>query len=672
MTAAIAFLGYLAAADAGHALGLSLAPTLIWPAAGVALAAVYLAGPEAVAAVFLAEFVFIFFENAYPLWVALALGLASALAAAEAAWLLRRFAFHTGFARLSDAYLFIGTVILSAAIVPTVGIGSLVLAHQIPLSAARSAWGSWYVGVLFSLLIVGSFLLRWLPKLSFSRTRREWIEIIAVEGAVAALALVIFATPYGNLGGVPILYLLLLPLFWTALRLGPRMTTLALALVAVISVVGSIARFPGGTLPAAVFAIELLIAVLAIIFIITMAIAEERKDATATLRRQLVRLEALLDKVRREDEAKNDFIALLAHELRNPLAPLLSSLELVRLTEADQRTRSTVNAMRGRVRTMARLLDDLLDLSRIERRTLSLSTEQIDLCAVARRAAETTEPLWREKRQRFEALLPAEPVGVEGDPVRLEQVVVNLLVNAHKYTGEGGRITLTLAPEGAQAQLSVADTGVGILPEALAAIFAPFSQGEPGKRVGGLGIGLALSRHLVEMHGGTLEARSEGVNRGSEFVVRIPLLPESGRLPRKDRTRELKRLAPARPLSILVIDDNRAAADALVALLAHVGHQAHAAYDGASGIKKAERLKPAAVILDIGLPDLSGYEVAGTLKEHGLEAVLIALTGFGQAEDKRKALAAGFSYHLVKPIGLADLAPVLREVARKRRPKLKR
>jgi signal transduction histidine kinase/CheY-like chemotaxis protein len=667
MAAVIIFLGYLVAADAGNALAHSIAPTLIWPAAGVALAGAYLAGVEAIVAIFLAEFVFIFFVVSYPLPVALALGAASALQAGEAAWLLRRFSFHSGFARLADAYVFIGVAIVSAAIVPTIGVGALIGAHVVAWSDASARWGSWYVGVLVSLVVVGTLLLRWLPKLSFTRSRRDWIEIGVSLALALALALVVFATPYGNLGGIPLLYLLLLPLFWIALRLGPRITTLALAMTALIAVVSSIARFPRGTLPAAIFAIELLIVVLALIFIVTMAIAEERKDATATLRRQLGRLEILLDKVRGEDEAKNDFIALLAHELRNPLAPLLSSLELVRLTEADQRTKSAVNAMRGRVRTMARLLDDLLDLSRIERRSLSLAIERADLVAIAGRAAETAEPLWKERRQRFTARFPDSPLEIEGDPVRLEQVIVNLLTNASKYTGAGGQVTLALGREDGCATISVADTGVGILPEMLPQIFAPFSQGEPGKRIGGLGIGLALSRELVGMHHGSIEAKSDGLDRGSEFIVRLPLSAGGAAAPRRDRARELKRLAPASPLSILIIDDNRAAADALAALLAHVGHAVETAYDGVSGVKKAARGRPAAVILDIGLPDLSGYEVARELKEAGLEAPLIALTGFGQAEDRRKALAAGFSYHLVKPVGLADLEPVLREIAKKKK-----
>jgi signal transduction histidine kinase/ActR/RegA family two-component response regulator len=664
---ALTFLGYLAAADAGHALGLSIAPTLIWPAAGIALAAAFVSGAEAVAAVFLAQFVFVFFVAGYALPVALALAAASALQAAEAAWLLRRFSFNSGFSRLFDACLFIGVALVCAAITPTLGVAAFAAAHLLPLGALRASWGEWYVGELFSLLVVAPLLLRWLPKPVFSRSRREWVESGIALALVAALTFVIAATPYGSLGGVPLIYVLLLPLFWIALRLGSRMTTLALALLALIAVVGAISRSGASGLAEAVFGTELLVAVLAVIYLIAASLAEERNDATATLHIQLLRLERALEKIRDEEEAKNGFIALLAHELRNPLAPLLSSLELIRLSGSDQATRHSVNAMRGRVRTMARLLDDLLDLSRIERRALSLTTERADLATIARRAIETAEPLWKAKRQRFAAELPARPLEVTADPTRIEQVIVNLLTNAHKYTPAGGAITLSLALEGEEAVLRVADTGAGIAPEMREQIFAPFSQGEPGRRVGGLGIGLALSKELVDMHGGRITAESAGIERGSEFVVCLPCAQGAAPAARPERARELKRLpALTSPLSVLIVDDNRAAADALAALLAHVGHAPETAYDGASGIKKAKRLAPAAVILDIGLPDLSGYEVAARLAREAPGSALVALTGFGQEEDRRKSLAAGFSYHLVKPVGLADLEPVLREIAKTR------
>ncbi|MGH7175408.1 MAG: ATP-binding protein [Minisyncoccia bacterium] len=664
LRAALVFLSCLAADDAGHALHLSIAPTLILPAAGIALAAAYLGGIESLAAIFFAEFVFAFFALGYAAPVALALGAFSALQAGVAITLLRRFAFHTGLARLRDAYLLIAIILACSAIVPTFSIALKLGTGLLPLSAVRSAWGNWYVGEIFSLLIVTPFLFRWLPKLSFTRSRREWFEIALVQGAIVLFSFLIFATPYGVIGSVPLIYLLLLPLFWVALRLGPRMMTLSLFLTAAIAITGSLARFPSATLASSLFSIELLIIVLAIIFLVIVTIAEERRAATATLRRQLLRLEVALENIRGQDKAKNDFIALLAHELRNPLAPLLSSLELVRLTEASAATRAAVNAMRGRVRTMARLLDDLFDLSRIEHRTLSLTKEPVDLRAIAARAIETAEPLWEKKRQHFEAHLPTEPVEVFGDPVRLEQVVVNLLTNANKYTDEGGHVTLSVAREGAEATLEVADNGAGIALDMLERIFRPFAQGEPGLRVGGLGIGLALSKELVVMHSGTIEARSAGTDQGSAFTVRLPL--EQGRkLHSHSRSRALKHLAPTSPLRLLIVDDNRAAADTLAALLTHLGHTVTVAYDGESGIRKVKREWPAAAILDIGLPDLSGYEVAKRLKESGSDVSLIALTGFGQAEDKRRAFDAGFSYHLVKPVGLADLEPVLRAIAKK-------
>jgi signal transduction histidine kinase len=663
------FLAYLAGADAGHALGAAIAPTLIWPPAGIALAAVLLTGEWALGAIGLAAFVFEFFINHYALLPALALALANVVQVLLAARTLRQLSFNAQFARLSDAFMLIAVSIGAAAVVPTLGSITLYLDGHLAYAQLSSIWGSWYVGELLSLLVLTPFLVRWLPKFSFKRTREEWFEIAAAIVATATISILIFCTPYGVIDGVPLIYVLLMPLIWIGLRMGPRIMTLALFLMSTIGIAGTIVRASPGTIVTTLFSIELLFSILTILFMFLVALAEERKRATHALRRQLLRLEDALEKIRDEDQAKSDFLAVLAHELRNPLAPLLSSLELLRLTETSPKALESVNAMRGRVRTMARLLDDLLDVTRITHGKLVLRKEPIDLAAVVRRAIETTEPELALHRHTFKADLPKKPLFMLADPVRIEQVVVNLLNNAAKYTEDGGEIRLTLEGQGKEGILTVKDTGVGIVPSMLEQIFEPFRQGAPAKRMSrGLGIGLALSKNLVELHDGTIEARSGGPGTGSVFVVRLPLTkaPTGAGVHANERSRQIKQIRTAKtPLTVLIVDDNKPAADALMALLKHIGHKAYAAYDGASGIERAGSLKPHAIILDIGLPDMEGYEVARRLKMAGTKATLIALTGYGQKEDKQEALDAGFAYHLTKPVGLVDVEAILRTVSPK-------
>lgn len=663
---ALIFLAFFFSADAGNALRVVTAPTLIWPAAGIALTAVLLAGDAALIPIGLAAFVFEFFVGHFALVPAAVLALANIAQPYLAARTLRQLSFDTRLGRLQDASMLIAVSVGAATVVPT--LGSLVLYGYglLPLAKLSAVWGSWYVGELFSFLALTPVLVRWLPRVALHRKRTEWIEILSALASVVVLSVLIFWTPYGIVDGVPLIYVLLLPLIWISLRMGPRILTLGLAFMSGVALAGTIARATPAMLGDSLFSIELLLSILTVIFLLLVSLAEERKQATDALRKQLLRLEDALEKIRGEDRAKGDFLAVLAHELRNPLAPLLSSLELLRLTaDTDPKMRETVNAMRGRVRTMARLLDDLLDVTRVTHGKLVLRKEPVDLVRIAKRAAETVDAEMAAHHHAFSTDLPGKPIETYADPLRIEQVVVNLLNNAAKYSEDGGKISLTLRSQNKEAVFTVRDTGVGIDPAMAERIFEPFRQGEPAQRMSrGLGIGLALSKNLVELHEGRIEAKSAGVGRGSEFIVRLPLMKAPrGATASSEKSRQIKHISAASAaLSILIVDDNRAAADALLALLTHVGHTAEAVYDGASGIARAKSLAPDVIILDIGLPDIEGYEVARQLKGNGSRATLIALTGYGQKEDKEKALEAGFDHHLTKPIGLVDIEAVLRTI----------
>jgi signal transduction histidine kinase len=365
---------------------------------------------------------------------------------------------------------------------------------------------------------------------------------------------------------------------------------------------------------------------------------------------------------RRETEAasraKDEFLAVLGHELRNPLSPMVTALQLMRLRAPGELARERA-VLERQVGHMTRLVDDLLDVSRIAGGKVQLRKQPTDLADAAARAIEIAAPLLEERRHHLAVRVPR-GLRVDADPDRLAQVLSNLLTNAAKYTPPGGNVTVAARREGDEAVIGVADDGQGIDPELLPRVFDLFVQGKrsPERTYGGLGLGLTIVRSLTELHGGRVEARSAGAGKGSEFLVRLPLLSEARRAPARASGADGARAAGRR--RVLVVDDNRDAADTLAEALAQLGHETRCAYDGLEAIETAARFRPEVVLLDLGLPVLDGYEVARRLREDGTHGRLVALTGYGQDSDRRRSSDAGFDLHLVKPIQLDDLADVLR------------
>jgi PAS domain S-box-containing protein len=351
------------------------------------------------------------------------------------------------------------------------------------------------------------------------------------------------------------------------------------------------------------------------------------------------------------DRRKNEFLAVLAHELRNPLAPLRSALHVLKLAKGDAAAREDARLMMERQLTlMVRLVDDLMDMSRISRGKVELRRERIDLHEAIRLAVETSRPEIEARGHTFMVSIPPEPVGVDADVNRLAQVFANLLNNAAKYTEPGGQVALAVEPQGGEVVVHVRDSGIGIPPEMLPKVFDIFTQVDRTTEgaQGGLGIGLSLVKGLVEKHGGSVEARSEGRGLGSEFVVRLPVLPE---VPAAAGERPASR-GPVARRRVLIVDDNRDAAVSLASMLNFMGNVTQTAHDGIEALDLAETFRPDLVVLDIGMPRLSGYDTARRLREKpwGREVVLVALTGWGQEEDRRRSRDAGFDSHLVKPI----------------------
>jgi two-component system CheB/CheR fusion protein len=376
------------------------------------------------------------------------------------------------------------------------------------------------------------------------------------------------------------------------------------------------------------------------------------------------RTEAVL---READQRKDEFLAMLAHELRNPLAPIRNSLQILRESAADREVVDRVRAIMDRqVSHMVRLVDDLMEVARITRDKIELRKERIGLDEVVRSAVETSQPLIDAFGHRLEISLPAEPLTLEADPIRIAQVLANLLNNAAKYTEPGGQIRLVAKREGSVVSISVRDDGVGIAVDMLDKVFDLFRQvGQPLERTqGGLGIGLTLVKRLVEMHGGTIQASSGGVGHGAEFVVRLPL---TGRLSDAKQTPPLRSTAISR-WRILVVDDHQDSANSMGALLKLSGADVRTAYDGETALEAIRSYRPSIVLLDIGLPGMNGYEVARQAREQseGRHLTLIALTGWGAEDSVRRSREAGIDHHLVKPVdhhALIDLLSSLPRVA---------
>ena len=376
-------------------------------------------------------------------------------------------------------------------------------------------------------------------------------------------------------------------------------------------------------------------------------------------------LEAHSEALKEADRRKDEFLATLAHELRNPLAPLRHGLDVLRKTPDNPDAYEIREMMDRQLVHLVRLIDDLLDVSRVSQGKIELRKQTISAADVIYSALETSRPIIESAGHRLTVDLPDAPIWLDADLTRLAQVVGNLLNNAAKYTPEGGRIALTLRREGAEAVISVADTGIGIPQDMQSEVFQLFSQIEHhlDRARGGLGIGLALVKQLVDMHGGSVEAKSAGAGEGSVFTVRLPIIAADAEAQQEPEKQPSP--APATgSLKVLVVDDNDAVAQAVGWMLEAIGHDYRLVYDGRLALQAAREYRPDAILLDIGLPGMDGYAVCRALRQDEMFKTIpiIAQTGWGQERDKTLASEAGFDRHLVKPVGFEQLENLLNEI----------
>lgn len=538
-----------------------------------------------------------------------------------------------------------------------------------------------------------------LPTRDHSKQRLR-IQRFLLASAFSLLYLVVLAVFYtqGKVDGVTLLassavVVALILVFFTAFRVGlnlrfadPSLTAFQV-LAAVLTMLFAVYRAPDTRLAfAAFFFVALMfgmlratgkqLTVLGMVSLAAFAIATlgrytVRHDVEV-LRLDMLQLTVMaiafpwfvfiggrVKQLRDSDRRKEDFLATLAHELRNPLAPIRTGIHILRMTGADSRAHPVLPMMERQLSHLTRLLDDLLDVSRITRAKIRLCVERIDLRHTVEAAVETSRPLIEEMGHEFTASLPSEPLWVDADPVRLSQVLSNLLNNAVKYTPAGGRIALKAERYDGEVEVCVRDNGCGIPPERLESIFDMFTQLESpvSNLKGGLGIGLSLAKGLVALHRGTIEAHSEGPGRGSEFRVRLP----AGATRATDALGAQQRPPNLAKLKILVVDDHRDAASSLATVLELMGHEVRIANDGEVAIGFANEFRPQVMLVDLSMPGIDGYETCRRIRiEPWAKGIrMIAVTGWGQDEDRRKSANAGFDEHLVKPVNPDTLVEVL-------------
>lgn len=624
--------------------------TTVWPPSGIALAAVLLFGPRVWPGIWLGAAVTNLTVQGSPI-LAFVIGTGNTLEAVVAAGFVHRYVgTHGEFETGRAAVLFVLLSTLSALTAAFIGSASLVLSGTVNATEFNSNVWTWFQGDAAGMMILTPLILAWrlspLPVL----TARNWIEVAALAFAAIFVSMLVFGGPSSIGDARPLAFVAFPMVLWAATRFAQRgvITTIATisAIVFFYTVQGK-GQFAAGAGPATSFYLLCYFSSLVLTGLVLSVFISQRKRAESTVRQRVAELQE-------NERHVNEFLAMLSHELRNPLAPLVNGLAFLR-KESGQDSR-VLGILERQVANLSHIVDDLLDVSRITRGKIRLQKNLEDLNDIVVQALESAQPTIDARGHAVDLHLSGERLLVDVDATRLTQVTLNLVNNAAKYTPAGGRLVISVSRDKGQAILRVKDDGIGISAEFLPEVFKLFMQGERGldRSEGGLGIGLTVAKRIVEMHGGSVAAFSDGPGKGAEFVVRLPAVSTPAPA---DPTP--KSVAPLHSVQhrVLVVDDNRDSADSLSMLLKIMGHDVQTAYDGPEALESVAHYHPDVVLLDIGLPSMSGYDVAGTLQSapDRPHMVLIAVTGYGQDEDRRRSREAGFDHHLVKPVDAASL-----------------
>jgi signal transduction histidine kinase/ActR/RegA family two-component response regulator len=664
--------------------GLALIPgvsILFWPPVGVLIATLLLTSraswPWWIAAACLAELSWNALHWHNPWYFALVYFSGNALEALTAAWLINRYGGRPF--RLETLREVAALVVLGAGVAPMVsatviaGTDALIGKHEF-----TTAWPLVWLGDGTGLLISTPLTL---VAVQAWRERAHRPSHRSFEAVLTALVVVTLAGFALN-GTLPTVYVALPAVLWAAVRFQLRGAAAAVGLLTLVTAIftaSGVGQFVGDpeSMRDGIVELQAFLAVTAISAFLVATLSRERQEAlhdlqtlnsqlesrvaerTAALHARESDLQSALEALRGADRQKDEFLAMLAHELRNPLSAIRNAGEwLVRTFDADARVQKVLPILNRQTQLLTRLVDDLLDVSRIAQGRIVLQEEPLEIGAVVQQAVETVQLLIREKSHRLTVDGIREPVYVRGDRGRLAQSIGNVLHNAAKYTDDGGEIRIEVRPEGGEVAIQVRDNGIGIGPELLPRVFDLFVQSERtlDRAQGGLGIGLSVVKRLVEMHGGTVGAMSAGAGQGSAFTIRLPRIEAPAIAPTPARV-----TGPCR--RVLVVDDNADAAESLAIILRLQGHEVRAEYGAAAALEAAQRDCPDVVLLDIGLPSMDGYEVARRMRSDARLAAtrIVALTGYGQPADKERARRAGFDAHLIKPLDFDALERILAE-----------
>jgi signal transduction histidine kinase len=655
---AILAAAYFLAAKLGlHFAFVHASASAVWPPTGIALAAVLLFGARAWPAIFVGAFLAnVGIAGAIASSVGVAAG--NTLEAIVGAALVQR---HAGgvlaIERPTDFLRFVVLAMVASMVSATIGVTSLAVAGLASWDNFRPIWITWWLGDATGALIVAPLLLLWgsIPVLGPLRERP--LEALLLLVIVLATGAFVFTSP--GLSRYPLTFLCIPPLIWAAFSFGQREVATAVALLSAIATWATVrggGPFAVGSDNEALLLLQAFMATMSVLTLPIAALVWQAKASERERARLLERERAARAEAEAANLARDEFMAMLSHELRNPLAAIANATEVLRESPPGEVAHRSVDIIRRQTRHLSRLIDDLLDVARVTRGKFMLVREPINLAELVQRSLAVLRSGGRLDQHRLRTELT--PVWVNGDSARLSQIVDNLLVNAIKYTLPGGDIDVRTLREGDEAVLHLRDTGVGIAPELLPRVFDLFTQGPRSldRAQGGLGVGLTLAHRLVLAHGGRIDATSDGPGHGCIFTVRLPSIEPPIAATPGAYTLEAGRRTPRR---ILIIEDDADGREALRMQLELAGHDVYEAASGPEGIEAAARFKPDVVLLDIGLPGADGYQVARRLKSAEHCPRLIAITGYGQPGDLERSARAGIDQHLVKPVDAEQLGRLL-------------
>jgi signal transduction histidine kinase len=621
----------------------------VWLPTGVAMAALLLFGSRLVPAVFVGAFL-VNVTTAGSIASSLSVAVGNTLEAVLAATLVERFAGGRDAFRSTAGILKFAALaaLLSTTVSATIGVTSLTLGGNAPEETWAAIWLTWWLGDAAGAVLVTPLIVLWWTNPAWGWSARKTVEAALLLVTVGAVGSATFFQP--TLTMYPLAFLNLVPLVWGALRFGPRELATAVALLTLVAITSTAiggGPFVVGTPNESLLVLQAFLVLISMTALPMAALTVERH--TLLERERAARAEA--DAASR---AKDEFLAILSHELRNPLATISTAAAVLDKADlAKVEVSKLVGSIRRQSQHLARLIDDLLEIGRLTANKLVLRKEPLELGGAIRRCVDALAATRGLATGRIE--LELEPAWMDADPIRITQIVENLLVNALKHTPVGRRIRVAVREDSSVVELRVEDEGFGIDAELLPNVFEPFRQGPQGldRTTGGLGLGLTLVRRLTELHGGTIEASSEGADRGSVFVLRFPSrIPPAGAAASTPQNRPRTQ---ARACRLLVVEDNVDARQTLRTLLEAMGHEVHEAGDGEAGVAAALTLEPDLVFVDIGLPHIDGYEVARRIRAATAAPRLVALTGYGRDDDVRRSRESGFDEHLLKPATLERL-----------------